>query len=624
MGNQVKLKKVKIPVHKTIQIYNVSQKSLFEETVAENPDYFTIKNQYMSLIHPFREREADQFIGGMPVQLEKDNLSRLLQVNENNQLVYSITLKVDGERFLMFLGMDNVVYMIDRATNIFFFEMENGSRVTFPGEKKPLIIDGELINPSEDTFEFLIFDILFYKGTNLMNYDWNHRYIASQDAMNELKNCNLFCSLKKWFPITAILETDNIYTYIVKNTLIKGSKTKADGLILQPNNTKYVPFREWNKFANVQFKWKPWDELTVDLQIKQIKKNLWHLLTNTEQVFNVSQPKGKPVPATCIPTPTEQNTFSDGDIVEFKYYTKNKNPQGNLFTPYRLRNEKNANSYKTVLSTLKAIHDFFTLDQLKPALKQLVTPNGPKDQVLALMSKSNLVLCVARPFFSEKEANNIKNLYTTFVENVVQQPPSEFVAYELEFRIFLNGKKAVVIDKSVYYYLFDFLSNKIKSTFNFSIDISLNSREEKKYRSVYSDYQSVYAKKPIRNEYKQKITKYIFKTTDKKQQLYNNLTFKLELSREVVSNKVIGLRTQISENVVVNLLRVKSRHSFQFDPLWRIDLTRVVTGYNINDLQNETYELECEFIGDIIHTPFPQFLKSMENVYTFILRNSSY
>jgi hypothetical protein len=75
----------------------------------ENKEYFKIKDEYINLINKFREKAEDQFIGGMPVQLEKNCLSPLFKKDIYNRFDYYLTLKVDGTRYLMSVSKNGVI-----------------------------------------------------------------------------------------------------------------------------------------------------------------------------------------------------------------------------------------------------------------------------------------------------------------------------------------------------------------------------------------------------------------------------------------------------------------------------------------------------------------------------------
>jgi hypothetical protein len=624
--------KLEIPVHnelilKTWRIPNknpdgsITLTEEYTKTVGENSQYFLIKNEYMNLINSFREKEEDQFIGGMPVQLEKDCLKQLLRTDSGGNLVYIITLKADGERYLMFLSKNGTIYFINRSTDLFYFKNKtSGEPLGFDSSDLIFLFDGELVKHPDDTFEFLIFDVIFYhhnkKVYSWMSNNYTDRHFMINKALTEdLKVIKGFTmSMKPWFSISDILKTDNIYKYIIQQTnkQRKGRQLlKEDGLILQPLDGFYVPFREWNKPNNVQFKWKPPNQLTIDFKIKEINKRLWHLLTKTDQNYNISQKKGKPVPAICIPSDKNLEDYHDGDVAEFRY-SRGNNPQGNLFTPVRLRNEKSANSYKTIMSTLDVIKNPFNLDILKPAIQEITQGSGVKE-ILKNYTKSELILMTLKNkiFFNEKETESIKKIYTLFTES---ENPSE-----LEFRVFQRGKKGNIIDRFTYFYLLEFLLNNFTGYSNYSIDLILNDPSSKKYRSTYRSLNDIYNGTPESNMYKLDISSFILFPTDKGQQLYNNLVLKLNLSNEIPTDKVIGLKNE----KVYNLIRSKKRFSFKIG-LWRIDITRILSAYKLSDIKdkNETYELECEYIGK--NVPFEIFINSMSNIYKFILNNTSY
>jgi len=644
----------------------ISDGANYLESVRENPEYFKIKNEYLRLIENYREKPQDQFVGGMPVQLEHNCLKQLFRINpKNNELVYSITLKVDGERFLMFLGSDGIIYLIDRSTNFYYLEDTQTHKKTLPLDLGPMILDGELVEHSKGVYEYFVFDILFFKGHSVIMNDYPNRYLFSKMAV-EIVNKTIPCSLKQWFPITDILKTNNIYKYIIDQTnKNRNPKLKADGLILQPNDGIYVTFREWNRNDNVQFKWKPPDELTLDFKIKVVSKNMWLLLTQTGQQFMINQVVGNPLPATCEPTETEQKNINyyDGAVVEFKYQTRN-NPQGNLFKPYRPRPEKKANSYQTILSTLNVIKNPFYLDGIKNTLLSITTDkintNAGVKELLLKYSKSDLILCCIDLFFTDSEKGSIKKIYNYYIkkeneiiEEEINNPQTEIIVeqknllktsvrrpfiktkktiiereafkdYELEFRIFNGGKKNKSLNKLNFFYLLDFLWKKFPINYSYTIDIYLNKYDSKKYRSTYNSFEDIYNLNPFTNKYKQTVQTFTLKENDEK--LYNNMVFKLDLSIEKDSDKIIGINTKIDENnTVTNLIRTKNRKSFKINELWRIDMTIVKTGYEISKIteQNEIYELECEYVGPA-DVSFEIFIESMSDLYKMILNNSSY
>jgi len=602
--------------------------------IVDNPEYFKIKSEYLQFVNPYREKMEDQFIGGMPIQLEGDCVRQLLRVNQkNNELVYSVTLKVDGERFIMFINENSTVYLMDRSTNIFYFLLHD-FKIKFQGLTN-CILDGELIINPDKTYEYLIFDILFYKGQSVMNLDYPGRYNYSKKALEIIQDSDtprLSCSLKEWFPITEILKSGNFYNNIKDLTnktrrLKKKPLLVADGLILQPNDGRYIPFREWNGYNNVQFKWKPPDQLTVDFKIKIISNKKWILLTSTDEQYMISQPGADPIPAICQPNEEDLFKYSNGEVVEFilKY---RGNPQHNLFVAQRSRNEKKANSYRTIMSTLNAIEANFKLDTLQPAFKSITSPFTKESiqKILIHFSQSELILKSLRfekaMFFDEKQINSIKEIYSKIQE--VDNPEFECRIYNYTKPKKKDTSGPVVMSKSTYFYLLDFFWQSFPIESENTIDVYLNDRSKSKYRSTYNNIQDIYSKKSIVNTAKESISSYILVPGDFKKKLYNNLSMKIDLSKEDPIDQIIGLQSQIGERKVTNNIRIKSRKTFRVNEWWRVDFTRIKTSFNIGDIleKNEIFELECEFIGKNIS--FNDMIRTLNDLYMLILGNSGY
>jgi hypothetical protein len=589
----------------------------------DNPAYFNVKLDYIKLINNYREKMEDQFIGGMPVQLEGDCVRQLLRTDpRTNELAYSITLKVDGERFLMYINDESQVYFLDRSTNI-----------TDPGIKYPglqnCILDGELVTHANGSYEYLIFDALFYNGISVMERNYAGRYLVSKEILRSMKPVPGFsCSLKEWFPITKILETNDIYKLIKDLTNKTRSSQKkplliADGLILQPNDGTYVPFREWNTYNNVQFKWKPPDQLTVDFKIKVVTDRKWILLTGTDEQYMIAQSQGDPLPAICEPTKDDLVRYSNGEVVEFEL-KKRANPQRNLFVTVRSRNEKKANSYRTIMSTLNAIGNNFRLDSLKESFKSITSP-FTKDsfkKILVHFSYSDLILWSLyfkkSMFFTPKEIESIKEVYLKMPD--VANPEFECRIYNFT----KNKKSGLNINKTEFFYLHDFFWRSFPMEIENTVDLYLNTFSKIKNRSTYKNLSDVYSGNAILSTAKQSIKSYSLIPSDPKNKLYNNLTIKIDLSTEEPSEKVIGINSQIESRKVTNNIRVKSRKSFRINELWRVDFTRIKTSYSISDVleKNELYELECEYTGGNI--PFDDFIKSLNDLYMIILSNSGY
>jgi len=127
-----------------------------------NPEYIRNLNDYLLLTKKYQTKQFGEFIGGMPVTLENNCFKPLLRTDSDNNFVYNITLKLDGERYLLFLNYSGELYFIDRSLNFYFFII-NGNRFPRidPTIVKPFLLDGELTNTG-GLYEFFLFDILFF------------------------------------------------------------------------------------------------------------------------------------------------------------------------------------------------------------------------------------------------------------------------------------------------------------------------------------------------------------------------------------------------------------------------------------------------------------------------------
>ena len=635
---------------------------VYLDALTENKVYFNVKDEYLSYINAFREHKtaSDQFIGGMPVQLQKDCLSQLIRTTPDNKLVYQLTLKVNGIRNLMFLSKSGIIYFIDRVTNIFYFTRPNGEIVSLQPTEMYFLFDGELVfHEKTKRWEFLIFDVILYpdKGVvyNWMSHSYPDRLVIIKNAVKNIPMVDFDVTMKQWFPITEILKTNFIYTHIIESTNTLRKKLNKpiledDGLILQPFDGEYIPFTEWNRYNNVQFKWKPPEQLTVDFKIKINTKDKkeWSLLTKSGENYGVKQPDGSQVNAVMFPN----SAYKENDVVECKLY-QGSNPYKNIFVPILKRTDKTeGNSYQTIMSTLEAMTNMFTLDILKPAIESIISRKN-MENVLEFYSLNKLVICNIGNIFTTDEISKIKEIYENYYKkNYVQQPDEqgdsseseqdgsdyeyfEFGAsksfklnelvqqfkkqttkpetyYELEFKIFpyiKKGKKEN-IQKFTYYYFLDYLKKSgMKHVYTPSIDI-LMSHKGSTYRSTYTNLALT---DPVENLIKQTVNVYRAVPS-----IGNNLTFKLTLSTETKTKTIVKPKNKKHRD---NLLRVKFRDSFYYFNLWRIDITRVLTTIG-NTAPVETYEIECEYIGGVIE--FTTFINSMSDIYKLVLFNTNY
>jgi hypothetical protein len=148
-------------------------------------EYRKIEEEYNKLVKASITRDPNfkSFLGGLPVTLERQDVSTILSKDMAGNFRYSATQKVDGTRLLLFAnfkieegpykGQRNITF-IDRNNE--FYSLKNMSREQLPAFNGPkIIIDGELVtfdlsnkvvSPTEryskiKMFSFMAFDIIY-------------------------------------------------------------------------------------------------------------------------------------------------------------------------------------------------------------------------------------------------------------------------------------------------------------------------------------------------------------------------------------------------------------------------------------------------------------------------------
>jgi len=120
--------------------------------------------------------DMKKFIGGLPVTMEKQDMSTVMSKLPNGKSQYTVTQKVDGSRMLMYIvttpGVKNgrMVYFIDRNTNIYRVRNSNQDSLD-PVDSREMLIDGEMVFFDSDDNSHAVLDINRVKGVSFMAFD---------------------------------------------------------------------------------------------------------------------------------------------------------------------------------------------------------------------------------------------------------------------------------------------------------------------------------------------------------------------------------------------------------------------------------------------------------------------
>ncbi len=231
-----------------------------------------IKEAYMKLVGIDRE----DFIAASPVTIHRDNLFKSDYI-KNIYNRYAVTLKADGERYFLFVTHpDSRIYLFNNS----FKFIDTGYK---DESMTDTLIEGEFI---ENNNEFYMYDILFFKGTDVRR---RHLIDIHRDSKveNRIDLLDKFLKSTSRQVIPPLNESNCIKLYnkkYIQSVRGDGSdifqKVKelwdarkynsfhVDGVIFTPKY-EYYPMRGGGWYS--LFKWKPPELNTIDFLIKTLK-----------------------------------------------------------------------------------------------------------------------------------------------------------------------------------------------------------------------------------------------------------------------------------------------------------------------------------------------------------------
>lgn len=287
------------------------------------------------------------FVGAQPETLHKERISTLYKSE------YSVTDKADGERYLLIINADGLVYFMDNNL------MKILKTDIFCNNYRSVIIDGELVK-YENKIYFLAFDLLAYNNKDIrgnQEYNLKRRLEVLDKIVNELSPSQFYhISVKKYYFGNVFSGAKCILDSVDEKFY------ENDGLIFTPVNEPYPVVKKWSNLL----KWKPAEMNTIDFYAKRVSSNgdisVWQLYVQDQvETGNVSKKTTHAVlfdverfSVNQVGLVTYETTFSDSlldkttgepyksdTVIEFRWdFTVSK------FVPLRTRWDKTANPRK--------------------------------------------------------------------------------------------------------------------------------------------------------------------------------------------------------------------------------------------------------------------------------------
>ena len=228
----------------------------------------------------YSKNDKNKFIAASPKTIHKENLINSTNI-KNLYNHYAVTLKADGERYLLFIDNEGKQYLMNNQ----FHVLSNGQ---INSSYKNSLIEGELIETDTEKI-FYAYDMLFSKGNDIrkrwlkaLKRDPEEKHLGRIDFLNqfledknhqELENYkeskNIIQTKKKPYEYSLRNDGSDIFDKIksIWNTR-KSFPFEVDGMILCPIMEHY-PLRggTWDSL----FKWKPSNLNTIDFLVKFLK-----------------------------------------------------------------------------------------------------------------------------------------------------------------------------------------------------------------------------------------------------------------------------------------------------------------------------------------------------------------
>lgn len=345
------------------------------------------------------------FIGSQPLQIQKKSFPRLLNISTR------ITPKIDGVRYLL-IAHKKTILLINRSSE-FFTINENIKTLT---NDKTFLIDTEVYyNKKTKTTQIFVFDFLSYQQGKTdphkiykLPYHQRMKLLFKHFLQgNTFDQYNTILTSTKFY-YKGSLEYSNVYTCKTLqdyyDTWIKYMNFKNpdecppfDGLIF---------INIWSRYflhpqpSYGQYKWKPPEELTVDLKVNKKKQKVlpeW-TLPNGTQVNKIMK---------WDTIPKEYSTSDT--VLEFKFQGKGNNIK--LTIAKNIEREKKENSIATLQNVLEAYQNPVNVEQLHSIWTNVAnnTPQWSKEALQNWMTKESAMKLLS---FS----NN-----TMFIEQKMQQ-----------------------------------------------------------------------------------------------------------------------------------------------------------------------------------------------------------
>jgi hypothetical protein len=568
--------------------------------------------------HPF-------FYGSMPINVMNESYIHLVQKKypDTTDFKYALTPKLDGFRFLLFVDPSVGIVFITREMHLYKPILQtsiNQSQILYTG-----LFDGEYYQNM-----FFIFDILYYNNNKypLDKHDIffikaHHIFEQRLECMKNLFNdehfstlsyfiantYTIFIYIKRYFLYDEILKCmidyniPNFYDAVVvlHNHMHEyiNCVFKYDGLIFIPRNTKYIIGDNWKYPNNILYKWKPLQDLTIDVKFVEGKGVI---IGDTLFLYAcVLTQSGKIIPYTINKEKTQfiKVLNNSGFIIDFNkvyeiycfhYDTSPENVLFDIKQERELADKSVPNTVKNIKSVLRCITGNMDINYIIPFINIDNIKNMHKDIPFDILQ--HIDTHILQQLIIQ---NNKKPIIIAPSDSVIRRFNKHHTYIdELEFRVGIYDTTTNKFHSSIAFKHYDWLKKTLEtdgypSTYCETVDFFSQTRPNIRTTYYYNNNDASYFSDTTIQKTIKKI-KQDTKTTNDTLYVYGySLRISISSEKQTKENPIVYDMSKQNKTV---FYRIKKRTTFMYNSSFDIDLTEVSTS---KDTSRTYYEVEIEY-----------------------------
>lgn len=348
---------------------------------------------------------STDFVGAQPLQYLGHHTVEILRHAKDNPKNITFSPKLDGKRYLCLIRGRKIA-LIGRNIESIDFEDSKLSKVN----KKTIVLDVEVVEGLSNKLSIFAFDILVHDGQDVRGLTYTDRRnildTKYKTFNKKLSAINFY--VNESYSISKLTSYKNLVSNVFWKSL-RASNLGFDGVIFYDGRYRY-PLGDSPAHYGT-WKWKPRDELTIDLRIFnkkatfpsrdwKTKKVVWNSITETfpdiKSVYLLKKDNNPFAENGELQAVSIENYLEDnyGNIMPYRNQEENQSYEFNLVESGnkldlvgKMSRDKNSNKYMTIDSTIIAFREDIGLENIADFYTNFFVNKNPRDRSpLALLA----------------------------------------------------------------------------------------------------------------------------------------------------------------------------------------------------------------------------------------------